>query len=379
MRIGESVYEGLADIPIDPFSPGFHIFVGGSKERLLELRHRAVAVLKQLQSKDLPRKDFYVRREDDFKSLEVRTPQTEKQETKTTVDPGQMRQDALTALESGNLEQLDTLVRRLMQKPEAKEEKKAVSATKLEETELGNDLLYSFSEATLKAAREFGLAPVRTRSRRQFSYLMPHGWQPSFRVDEIRKWSKDQLTRLSFPSGVGEHVRDAIEYYLLNPFVTSGGTRYQVCLVVEDLLLEDFPDPEPRQQTETTKLLAALGLQSRWELSREEIENALLTHGPRILSEELKLDPEAFRLVAIPADVYTHLGPERGWGQKEMWTHFDGYRVLAEGKLQALAGGDIRYGGTHDIVSFNRSYTNNKILARFAIVQRKRMMSWHRK
>jgi hypothetical protein len=60
-----------------------------------------------------------------------------------------------------------------------------------------------------------------------------------------------------------------------------------------------------------------------------------------------------------------------------LWTHFDGYRVLEGGKLQALAGGDKRFGGTHDVVSFAPAYNNDKVLARFAVVQRKRMMTWH--
>jgi hypothetical protein len=265
-----------------------------------------------------------------------------------------------------------------MEKPKAKEEgdRPAREQKPQETTELGDDLLYSFKEDTLNAAKELGLTPVRTNSRREFAYLIPHGWQPSFLADESRNWSKEQITQLSFPSGTTDKARDAIEFYLLNPFINSGGTRYKVCLVAEDLLLEDFREPEPRQQMPKTKLLAELGFESRWGLSRLEIENALLQHGPKIVAEQLKLDPEAFRIVAIPADIYTHVGPTRGWGQKEMWTHFDGYRVLREGKLQALAGGDIRFGGTHDVVSFSRSYTNDKILARFAVVQRKRMMSW---
>ena len=84
-------------------------------------------------------------------------------------------------------------------------------------------------------------------------------------------------------------------------------------------------------------------------------------------------------LVAIPPDIYTHLAPERGWGQKEMWTHFDGYWIHEGGKLQALAGGDKRFGGTHDVVGFSPSYTSDKILARFAVMQRKRMLSWHQR
>ena len=216
----------------------------------------------------------------------------------------------------------------------------------------------TFSETTLAAASQLGLAPAQTRSRRQFAFLVPYGWQPSFRKTESKQWARDQVTHLMNPTDTASNVKDAIELYLLNPLMNSGGTRYHVCLVVEDLLLEDFPEPEPRAEMARTGLLSALGLESRWGLSRIEIENALLQYGPKILKETLKLDPEAFRLVAIPPDIYTHLAPERGWGQKEMWTHFDGYWVHEGGKLQALAGGDKRFGGTHDVVGFSPSYSS---------------------
>ena len=143
--------------------------------------------------------------------------------------------------------------------------------------------------------------------------------------------------------------------------------------MAEDLLLEDFTEPEAK--AEPTKLLDTLGLHSRWGNSRIELEEALEENGLKVL-DELQLDPEAFRLVAIPADLYTHLGPQRGWGQKEMWTHYDGYRVLEGGKLQALAGGDKRFGGAHDVVSFSAGYSSAKIISRFAVVQRKRMTDW---
>jgi len=178
---------------------------------------------------------------------------------------------------------------------------------------------------------------------------LPHGWQPSFRKDEVKKWSRENLARLT----------------------------YRVCLVAEDLLLEDFPEPELRID-EPSKLLDMLKLNTRWGLSRTVIEDALLEHGHEIVAE-LKLDPEQFRLTLIPADIYTHLGRQRGWGEKEMWTHFDGYRVLEGGKLQALAGGDKRFGGSHDVVSFSPDYASGKVLARFGLVQRRRMMDWQKK
>jgi hypothetical protein len=191
--------------------------------------------------------------------------------------------------------------------------------------------------------------------------------------------SKEQIERLDYPSGITDPLKNTIEFFLLNPFITSGGTRYQACFVIEDLLIEDFPEPEPKQTVPFTGLLSALGLEGRWGLTRIDIENALLKHGPQILEEELALDPEAFRLVAIPPDIYGHLAHGRGWGQQQMWTHFDGYRVREAGKLQALAGGDQRFGGAHNVVAFSPTYTNEKILTRFAVVQKKRMMTWHRK
>jgi hypothetical protein len=374
MALAEAVYERLADIPIDPFSPGFHVFCG-DPQMLRGIRDRAITILSALERTDSSKKDFYARRRADFQALKIGEQAAQKLETAA---PADLQHEALRALESGDLSQLDRLVQQLTQKAEVREAKQETAAVTLSEAaQLGDDLLYTFSEETLAAAERFGLAIARTQSRRQFAQFIPYGWQPSFQRTESKRWAKDQLARLTFPEDITDKVRETIEFFLLNPFVNSGGTRYQVCLVVEDLLLEDFAEPEPKALMPRTELLAALGLESRWGLTRIEIENALLQHGSRILKEELKLDPLAFRLVAIPPDIYTHLGPARGWGQQEMWTHFDGYWVREGGRLDALAGGDRRFGGTHDLINLSPTYTTEKVLARFAVIQRKRMMTWH--
>jgi hypothetical protein len=381
MRLGEAVYDGVADIPIDPFSPGLNVFVGASARKLVEWQDHAIKTLATLARADssYSKKGFYARRGADLQALAITAPAEEKEEQKKA-GAADLQQEALGALDAGDLSHLGEVLKRLTAGTVAGETKQEFAEGEpAEAAELGEDLLYSFSDATLAAAGRLGLALARTRSRRHLAYLMPHGWQPRFLREEGRQWSKEQVSRLSYPAGTGDHARDAIEYYLLNPFVTSGGTRYQPCLVVEDLLLEDFTEPERRQEIPSTPLLSALGIESRRELSRIAIETALLQNGARILEEELALDPEAFRLVAIPADIYTHLGADRGWGQQEIWTHFDGYQVRENGKLHALAGGDKRFGGTHDVVSFHPSYMSEKIIARFAVVQRKRMMKWHRK
>src|SRR5262249_17174263 len=382
MRLGEFVYDGLADIPIDPFSPGLNIFAGAAGRNLQESADKAIETLATLERTDssYSGKSLYTRRGADFQALELTAQTAKKEEQKKSAGPAQLQQEALSALDAGDLTQLDEVVKKLMSGTGARETKQeSAEIERVEAVELGEDLLYSFPEATLAAAGRLGLAPARSRSRRDLAYLIPHGWQPQFLKEEGRQWSKAHVSRLSIPGRTGEHARDAIEFYLLNPFVTSGGTRYQPCLVVEDLLIEDFAEPERKQEIPGTQLLSALGFETRRGISRIDIENALHQNGPRIVEQELGLDPVAFRLVAIPADIYTHLGPDRGWGQHEIWTHFDGYQVKEDGKLHALAGGDKRFGGTNDVVSFHPSYTNDKIIARFAVVLRRRMMTWHRK
>ena len=377
--LAEVIYERSANVPVDPFSPGFHVFLNASTEKLREWREHALQILSRLARMDSSRRDLYARRLADFQALKI-TGQTEQKDETAATGATALRQEALRALDSGNLSQLNRVLEELMQKEQVKEIKQESAAfTQSEDVDLGQDLLFSFSETTLAAARNLGLAHERTHSRRHFSYLTPYGWQPAFLKNESKHWARNQLMNLINPEHSAGHLRDAIELFLLNPLINSGGTHYRACLVAEDLLVEDFAEPERKTELAYTQLLTALGIQSRWGLTRIEIENALLQHGPRILKEQLGLDPEAFRLVAIPADIYIDLGPARGWGEQEIWTHFDGYWVREGGKLQPLAGGDKRFGGVHDIISVSPAYSTDRLLARFAVVQRKRMMTWHQK
>lgn len=372
-EVGETVYERASEVSIDPFSSGLGVFMGATNETVVSSRAEAINILHALERSDPEKRGFYANRASDFGRLTISTVETVKREQR--VDAGQLQQIALSALDAGDFSRLDQVLASFAKQPQQKKTDE-IELKPAEVAELGDDLLYTFTEQTLSAARELGLAPVRTQSRRQFAYLMPHGWQPSFRQQEIRKWSKEKLAKLTYPADTTNGAREAIEFFLLNPFITSAGTRYRVCLVVEDILLEDFPEPDAKEEV-PSPLLNTLKLSSRWGVTRTEIESALLEHGFKVL-QELQLDPKLFRLVTIPADLYTQLGPQRGWGQKEMWTHFDGYRLLEGGKLQALAGGDKRFGGTHDVVSFGTEYASGKLFTRFAVVQRKRMTDWQK-
>ena len=82
----------------------------------------------------------------------------------------------------------------------------------------------------------------------------------------------------------------------------------------------------------------------------------------------------ACRLACVPFDVYARLAPRRGWGQQPLWTHFDGYQVWKEGRLRALVGGDMRFGGAHDLCSIGREDARENVVTRLAVVRRARLM-----
>src|SRR6185295_2793154 len=120
------------------------------------------------------------------------------------IDPSQLQQAALSALDSGDLSKLDQMLTRFAKTTEARKQQESVDLKPAETAGIGDDLLFTFTDGTLAAARELGLAPVRTQSRRQFAYLIPHGWQPSFRKDEVKKWSQEKLSKLAYPTDTAE-------------------------------------------------------------------------------------------------------------------------------------------------------------------------------
>src|SRR6185369_17951723 len=89
-KYAEALYDGAADTPIDPFSPGLHVFAGGSAQRLQEGQVRAIEILSTLKRIDDSKKDFYARRESDFAALSINAPAGEPEEKQTTATLAQL-------------------------------------------------------------------------------------------------------------------------------------------------------------------------------------------------------------------------------------------------------------------------------------------------
>jgi len=181
--------------------------------------------------------------------------------------------------------------------------------------------------------------------------------------------------RAMLPGDTPDALRDRIVMLVTRPILTSGGARFVPPLVEEDVLVETFEEGPAGAPVGKNGLAEALGLESRWGLARRALERLLQTRGPGIV-ESLGLDPWKFRLVSVPPDLFGVLGERRGWGRNEIWTHLDGYLATRERKLLALAGGDVRYGGVQDLVGVGVGYDSDRLLARFAIVDRRRLRAW---
>jgi hypothetical protein len=221
-----------------------------------------------------------------------------------------------------------------------------------------------------------GLAVARTEPAAEaaslFDFVAARIWQPDIAEhtqNEGTLRANAAVDELGLPADVAQNIKVLVAQFLTNPFVNSGGARFFPRFSAETVLLEDFAESA---EPPSGGLLHALGLPARRGLARLQVDDALLAHGNAIVERDLGLDPREFRLVCIPQDLYARYGREHGWGERQQWTHFDGYQVLRDGTLRALAGGDVRYGGLNDLVSLGLTDQRESVVVRFAVIRRAR-------
>ena len=378
LEIARSVYV-VGDVKLDPFCRSLQTFTRVSASELPALRGRLLEQLTLLEQSDLPWRDFYAARRTVF---QTRAPigvdaAPGREPVGTSVDG--IREAAAQALKGGDMKRLAELAD-LMPTVKARatgatqSTQAAASGTAQTQQQASRDLVASWSTDVLAHARQLGLAARHLEARADLTSLREYAWSPS--SDESRQ---NAIKQVALPSGSPEGLRDRLEVLMIHPLANSGGARHLPALVAEDVLVEDFPDPKDGEQPASSPLLTTLELPRRRGLTREAIERALLTHGTRVLEKDLGLDPRLFRLVCIPSDVHFRLGEAEGWGRQPYWTHFDGYLIrTVEGRtrLQALVGGDVRYGGLYDLLGVSRDYDSDRLVARFAVVHRERMVAW---
>jgi hypothetical protein len=372
--LGAAVYDS-DDVGIDPFSPGFEFLLGVDRD-LAATRDALVANLKALASADPALASFYESRRAFFGGLHL-TSRGAATAPGSPSSGAEIQRLAVEAAQRGDMSQLRVYAQALS----AHQVKAASAAAGGSAYRCPVDLAAAFSDEVVKRARTLGLAAARAEPPPQgaplYDYLTTCFWQfnvsdPETTREGIMR-AEALVDKSGLPPEVSGPVKDLVEQLLQNRFINSGGTRHIPPFSPETVLIEDFP--ETQEAPATGELLSALGLRRRRALARREIEGALLQHGATVLQERLLLDPMEFRLVCIPHDLYMMLGRDRGWGQQQQWTHFDGFQVLRNGHLRALAGGSARYGGLSDLVSIAVDDQREGVIARFAVIRRARQVA----
>jgi hypothetical protein len=362
-RLGEHLYE-TQQIQVDPFSPGFHWFHRRQERELVPLRDAALAKLAQAASLDGEWRLHYQEREEALRSARLG-------EDTAPQESVNLEQRAREALASGSLAALQKIAERI------EVSGAGPSPTNTSRPEVPDieppPLTASFQPETLGKARVLGLESEHVENARaRFRFLLPYLWRPVFFESDS---SGEARVRAVLPRDTPDALRDQLLMLVTRPILTSGGARFIAPLVEEDVLVETFEEGPAGSPVGRNGLADALGLEHRWGHSRLALERLLQTRGPGIV-ESLGLDPWKFRLVSIPPDLFGVLGERRGWGKQEIWTHLDGYVATRERKLLGLVGGDVRYGGAQDLVGVGGSYDSDRLLARFAIVDRRRLRAW---
>ena len=367
-KLGEKIYKP-GEPPLDPFSPGLAGFARNVDPQAL--LHKLSTQLERLQTADPDWQGFYAARKIAMATIKT---YSSKASEEAELTGSRIEHKAFEALNSGDFANLEKMAA-LMEKEESGRAERVAGST-WQSAGKAQELTFEFSQEILERAQDKGLSPIRLEAGSRFlnlssddlASLYQHLWHPAV-TDDISHWRKKEI---QLPVDVPAAFRDFVELFTIHPFVNSGGARFVPYLVEENVLVEDFDEPDPGTEISASALLSALGFEDRRGLSRISIEKALIDRGNTIVGD-IGLDPRVFRLICIPPDVYGRAGFQKGWGQKPLWTHFDGYMVMKNGKLGALAGGDVRFGGLFDMVGISREYDSDKIIVRFAVVQRRRL------
>ncbi len=369
-NLGRKIYSSNF-IYINPFSPGLYHEAGISIDDLPAIRKDIVKKFESIIPDDKSMKDFYQKRKTFFNFIKIGREFLDESKD-NEVD---LEEQARFALEHGDISRLEELSEKIMELKNrgSLSKSKNTASGSSEITSEDKNRFYDFNEKTLKKAENLGLKPYRAGESPEYASLIRHALTREFKSDSKGAWEKIIETDPLFKDGVPELLKTRTEVLSKHLIINSLGSRHFPDYVAEDILVEDFHERQGGNET-VTPLLEMLGFNRRRSLSRLDIEHSLFINGYRIVRDELGLDPVLFKLVCIPSDIYLRLGDTLGWGKHEIWTHFDGYGVMQHSRFNAMAGGDKRFGGIYDLVTIGREYESDHVLARFAVVQRERML-----
>lgn len=163
------------------------------------------------------------------------------------------------------------------------------------------------------------------------------------------------------------------------PYLPSFNTKEQ--LFVMDYPEFDYNNETEKQQAitpETKHILQSLfRTNDPTNLSREDINTALWSdHDKRIPSDKAfaiiqsivgRTRSHLYELRLLRYDEYARIAKSQGYGNKRLWTHFEGYRGYDDGLRWGLLGGDRDYGGAAGTGNDHRDYRCGDLSARLVL------------
>ncbi len=376
LAAADTVY-AAPPVLLDPLSPGIPISSPRWRSAA-QVRQEVSATLAELARDDAAAGQFYAARKRAIESLAVLG-------TVAPTDGGApdatVEQQALQALERGDAAAVQALADRMLGQTSGGA-RAAADGTQTSRAQLTVPAVLGepLPEPCVLRARALGLEPVETtalspdltRPLTEFIEQYALGASPAVHeraIDGVARLTV-AASKIALPPEVATMFAETILQFALHVFVNSAGIRYvPVPAEHESLLIESHAEGDDT----VTPLLRELRLERRRGIARNHIEARLRAEGARVLTDHLGLDPHAFRLVCVPPDLYMRLGRERGWGQREEWTHFDGYQLIAGGRLRALVGGNARYAGLFDLCSISRDDARDNTVVRLAVIHRERL------
>ena len=367
----EEVY-GAHPVALDPFSSGLAQLARTDAAHALS---ETLAALEGLARDDPEQHDLYVARSRAIAALSPAAGAAQQAPEKQGLST---EQRALAAVERGDAAELTRLAQDM--RAAAGRKKAGAAAPAAGRLDAPAVLSQPYPEACITPARALGLEQVEFREpSRDFTariraFLETYAWAASAATLALAREGVAQL-RASIDSlpaiedSNADVLAETVSLFALHVFINSAGIRYLPMLSEREfVLLEAHAEGDDGP----SGLLRALGLERRRAVARDEIELALLRRGGNVV-ESMGLDPRAARIVCVPPDVYMGVGPSRGWGAREEWTHFDGYLVREKGRLLAMVGGNARYGGIADLCGISPSDARDNTVIRLAVVRRERL------
>ncbi|MEK7529912.1 MAG: AAA family ATPase [Patescibacteria group bacterium] len=164
------------------------------------------------------------------------------------------------------------------------------------------------------------------------------------------------------------------------PLITGFGQKaFMLAMDFKEFDWNDTQEKANALTAQTKKILKTLfNTKDLTSITRDEVNTALWRdHDARIQSSKAKAvistllgssaNPDDYELRLMRPDEYQRASQTQGYGQKNLWTHFDGYHAHDDGPRYGLVGGFRGNGGAADVADDHRGVRRDSLAVRLVL------------